>query len=451
MTARSSSTRASVPVSRSRRRHAVIVGAGPVGCLAARLFSAHGYTVELVEKRPDPRVHGTGSSGRTINLSVSPRGVNALTALGCRDALKAAVPMDRRIIHTADGRRTATCYDTESWRNHSVARSTLNHALLQESLASRGVRVRFATRCSRINFEQQSLTLTDGSGRAESVGYDVLVGADGAYSTVRQHLADQNMLAATASVLDSAYKELTLTPRPGALHRTAIHVWPRRGFFLVALPDTAGTFRGTLVLPRDDFDLLQTGKPVREFVHQHFPDVEEDFTALSQEFGCNPVSRITTASCDAVSWRDSVILMGDAAHTVAPFLGQGVNLGFEDCLVLHHLLGDYRLRADALAQYSGDRTINGVAAAALSMDNYSELTGQALTPAVTALPPKPAQGPAVPPAPILVNFLGLSYSEAFARLHSARTDRPATEPVGSARGVSHPPIAVTSPTEWSPT
>ncbi|MFI8294254.1 FAD-dependent oxidoreductase [Streptomyces sp. NPDC085614] len=425
MTAPSSSTVASIPASRSRRPRVVIVGAGPVGCLAACLFSAHGYIVELVEKRPDPRVYGTGSSGRTINLSVSPRGVNALTALGCQDALlKAAVPMDRRIIHTADGRQTATCYDKETWRNYSVARSNLNCVLLDQALASPGVGIRFATRCERIDLDRQVLTLTDESGRAGSLRYDMLVGADGAHSTVRQHLADQGMLAATSSVLSSAYKELTLTPRPGAVYRSAIHVWPRQGFFLVALPDTEGTFRGTLVLPQADwsaFGSLQAGNSVREFVHQHFPDVEEDFTGLSQELDRNPVSRITTASCDAVSWRDSVVLMGDAAHTVAPFLGQGINLGFEDCLVLHQLLGDHRLSADALVQYSRDRTINGAAAAALSMDNYSELTNQAPASAVTALPTRRGNGSVVPSAPILVNFLGLSYSDAFARLQAART------------------------------
>jgi kynurenine 3-monooxygenase len=418
----------------------VIVGAGPVGCLAASLFSAHGYAVELVEKRPDPRICSTGAGGRTINLSVSPRGLNALAALGCQDALLAgAVPMDRRIIHTADGRRSATCYEKETWRNYSVARNTLNRLLLERTLASRDIRLRFATRCARVDFDRHTLTVVDAAGRAERLHYDVLVAADGANSTVRRHLADQGLIATTSTVLHSAYKELTLKPRPGTMYRAAIHVWPRRGFFLVALPDREGegTFRGTLVLPQDGqpgFADLQGGACVRGFVHQHFPDVEEDFTALTREFDRNPVARITTASCDGVSWRDSVVLMGDAAHTVAPFLGQGINLGFEDCVVLHQLLGNYHDRAEALAQYSRDRTVNGAAAAALSMDNYSELTSQAPPPAVTALPPKQNGGSGVPPAPILVNFMGLSYSQAYAALHASHPARPTAEPAGSGPG-----------------
>jgi kynurenine 3-monooxygenase len=238
--------------------------------------------------------------------------------------------------------------------------------------------------------------------------------------------------------------ELTVRPGGDDLCESAIHVWPRRGFFLVALPNADKTFKCTLVLRRygaASFGDLRTEDDLRHFMRCNFPDIVSGFSGLDEEFTRHPIGRITTVSCDPLHWRDSVLLLGDAAHTVAPFLGQGINLGFEGCLVLHQLLTRHPDRALALQQYSQERTVNARAAAALSLANYTELTHTETMPWVVAIRQlrnalhRLLARHLDPPAVVLVNFLDLTYSEAFTRLDKHRMPSPGL--ASAVRDASH--------------
>lgn len=381
-----------------------------MGCLAAHLLASQGYVVQLVEKRPDFLHYGIVSRGRTINLSLSPRGLKALDAFGCREELlRISVPMDRRVIHPARGREAVMHYADPTWRNYSVSRNALNMMLLQKALRNTSVQARFETTCSEIHFEERRATLIDKAGGLTEHPYDILIGADGAFSAVRECLAARGRVSTDRTELASGYKELSLKPARNEVCETAIHVWPRRGFFLVALPNVDRTFKCTLVLKREGFESfanIQSEEQLRQFTREHFADIADGLSELEDAFG-NPVGRITTVSSAPMHWGDSVLLIGDAAHTVAPFLGQGINLGFEDCLVLSQLLRQHTHRTAVLQQYSQERVPNADAAATLSLANYTELTQKNVHRRHTRH--------VAPPAPILVNFLGLTYSEALAR------------------------------------
>jgi kynurenine 3-monooxygenase len=414
---------------------AVIVGAGPVGCLVGGLLASKGFTVVLYEKRSNFFRDGMASEGRTIGLSVSPRGLRALAELGCKDALLTlAVPMDSRVIHTDTG-RTLMKYSREEWRNYSVSRNELNLALLRKTLRHDAVRVHFETTCKKVDLEAKIVTFATNDGRCIKERYDLLVGADGAFSVVREHLANNGVLSFEQTLLPMSYKELTLRPPwPGSdLRQSAIHVWPRRGYFMVALPCSDHTFKCTLVLPShgtNSFERLNAQESLREFMRQNFADEITFLDQMDQEFARNPRGRIVTVSCSALHYGQSVLLIGDAAHTVAPFLGQGINLGFEDCKVFKRLLDLHeRDLAAALMKYGRDRKANGDAAAALSMVNYAELSYTDMLESgsgvesdrerISLFPPQHSDLP----LPLMVNFLDLTYTQVLERMRLTSENR----------------------------
>ncbi|MFE3177881.1 FAD-dependent oxidoreductase [Amycolatopsis sp. NPDC059090] len=407
------------------RPSAIVVGGGPVGCLAASLLAKRGFAVDVYERRPSFVRHGFGNEGRTINLSLSPRGLRAVARAGCgQQFLAAAMPMDRRVVHTRDEQVLTTTYDRPDWRNHSISRNDLNLLLMRNAQRWPAVRVHFESRCESIDFGRRRAVFTKNGRERLSRSYDLLVGADGAHSRVRAALSDQGILSYQETTLDSMYRELTLRPaEPGQLSNSAIHVWPRETFFLCALPNVDGTFRATLVLPATGpasfREVDRTG--LQSFFRGHFGETASDIDWHSAHLPFNPASRIEQVLCSTLHYRDSVVLAGDAAHTMAPFLGQGINAGFEDVLTLDDILGrsNPAALAAALSSYSRERKVHGDAAATLSMANYVELTaetrgGLASTPV------------SEPPLPIVINFMGLSYQEVLRRHLKAEEDIRAT-------------------------
>ncbi|MEE1799001.1 NAD(P)/FAD-dependent oxidoreductase [Streptomyces sp. JV176] len=411
---------------------AVVVGAGPVGCLAAQVLARHGYTVDVHEKRPHYTEHGLRYDGRTINLSLSPRGIDALDGFCDRAALdRLVVPMDRRVRHRPDGRVDAAGYGRDDWRNLSIDRNDLNLLLMTSADAVPAVRFTFGTECTGVDPVTRRVALTDRRGRSWEAEYDLLVGADGTHSAVRDRLAEQGLTHCRQHRTGVEYREITLRPPDedgggygygdgggggdGRMTPRAIHVWPRDGFFMVGLPSHDGSLRCTLVLPREGspgspdspcfpaFADLMTEEALRAFLSRHFPDAAEIFHPAEPDPSKVPVTPISVLTTAPVVHDGSVLLVGDAAHTVAPFLGQGVNLGLEDCAVLARSLA--RLPGDqaaALDAYQRERLPEHEAAAALSLANYAELNGTG---------PRPA-GPDAVPLPTLVNFVSSTYREA---------------------------------------
>ncbi|MGH8885330.1 MAG: FAD-dependent oxidoreductase [Egibacteraceae bacterium] len=415
---------------------AVVVGGGPVGCLAARMLSQQGYSVDVYEKRPHFLDHGIADEGRTINLSVSPRGLHALAAHGDREEfLDLAVAMGSRALHTRDGRLLTMKYGETDWCNYSISRNELNCMLMRKTLRDQAVQFHFNAKCTAIDFIARKAFLDIGEGSQVRVSYDLLIGADGAFSAVREQMSTHGLLSFYRRELNSMYQEFTLWPAPNdrRLTSSAIHVWPRRGFFMVALPSREGSLRCTLVLPdkgTNSFAQMGGAQDVDQFFMRHFPDAAGSLRR-TESARQHPVSSISVISCDTLAYEDSVLLMGDAAHTIAPFLGQGINLGLEDCMILEALLKKYPGdQAAALSEYERNRRVEGDAAAALSLANYVELSGTEGSAAVlrrrlTDVLHRLLRRQAEPPLAVTVNFLGLRYQEVLDRYrHRSPRRRP---------------------------
>jgi kynurenine 3-monooxygenase len=409
----------------SAGRRAVVVGAGPVGCMAAQILSGKGYSVSVYEKRPHFVQQGIAGEGRTINLSVSPRGMKVLAAHCDQDELLGmAVAMDGRVVHPLHGRPQQANYGRPAWYNYSLGRNELNLMLMRDAESRVGVRFEFGFRCSDIDLHGKKAFFDAEDGRRVQESYDLLVGADGALSRVRSRLAAEGLLTFHRRELDVRYRELALWPAADqeGFALSAIHVWPRNGYFMVALPNRDGSLRCTLVLPGKgqlDFSRLGTEEAVEQFFRCRFPDAAGILRKSGGSMSRTPVSTISVISCSALTHEDSVLLIGDAAHSVAPFLGQGVNLGLEDCLVLGQLLEKYPDdQGAALSEYGRERKIDGDAASELSLANYVELSRTTPLNESTDAPIVRDRGKVVPesqqelPLPVLVNFFNLSYREA---------------------------------------
>ncbi|MFC8132159.1 FAD-dependent oxidoreductase [Streptomyces sp. NPDC057302] len=404
-------------------RRAVVVGAGPVGCLAAQVLAARGYTVEVYEKRPHYMESGLRYDGRTINLSLSPRGVEALDGKCSRAELaELVVPMDSRARHGLDGRVSVAGYGRDDWQTLSIDRNDLNLLLMKSAKAvGSAVRFTFDTQCTGVDFDARRVSLVDGRGQVRDVEYDLLVGADGTHSAVRERLVEQGLTDSRQQQIRAEYREVTILAEAeaeagngdgdgtGGMDRrpsSAIHIWPRDGYFMVGLPNRDCSLRCTLVLPRDGaltFAGLGTDEAVLDLLRRDFPDEADRIRLAEPDPSRAPVNSISVVTCSPVVHDDSVLLLGDAAHTVAPFLGQGVNLGLEDCGALERLLEKWPDdQGTVLAEFQRERVPEHEAASALSLANYAELSGTAPAPAASDVPPLPA----------LVNFVSSTYQEA---------------------------------------
>ncbi|NDU75861.1 NAD(P)-binding protein [Actinomadura sp. DSM 109109] len=360
-----------------------IVGAGLAGCLLAVLLGRRGVPVTVYERRPDPRVAGA-ERGRSINLAVSARGLAALEQVGLRDqSLKQALPMHGRMVHPLRGARNFQPYSADGARAiNSISRAELNRSLLDTAEGTPGVTLRFSQRVTGVDVEAGALLL-EGAGPEPA---DVVLAGDGAYSAVRRSLG----LDEDADFLDHGYKELTVPPRDGgfALDPDALHIWPRGTSMMIALPNLDRSFTCTLFWPKEDFAALDTPAKVTAHFERHYPDVAGLMPDLTADYERNPVGSLVTVRCwPWTRYGDGglVALLGDAAHAIVPFFGQGANCAFEDCIEIDRCLsetgGDW---ARALSLYQERRKANTDAIAEMALDNFVEMRDRVSSPVYRA-------------------------------------------------------------------
>ncbi|RYZ48574.1 MAG: FAD-dependent monooxygenase [Sphingobacteriales bacterium] len=367
-------------------RSVTILGAGLVGSLLSIILSKKGYKVTIYERRPDMRSTSI-AAGRSINLAMSARGWKALDLAGLREDIEAlAIPMHGRYLHQADGSAAFQQYGSNNEAIYSVSRGELNKKLM--TLAEQnGVSILFEQRCNRVEVANNRLHLQDAAGKESVIDADLLFGADGAFSALRSSYAMLDRVNASHQYLEHGYKELSIPPNAdGSLQMEmhALHIWPRKNFMLIALPNTDGTFTCTLFLPFEgeiSFASLQTDEQVTAFFRQHFPDVIPMMPTLLEDFRNNPTASLITTHIKPWHFSDKSALIGDAAHAIVPFYGQGMNAGFEDCTILSGLLDKHGSDWTAiLDNYELARRPNGDAVAQLALLNFVEMRDKVADP-----------------------------------------------------------------------
>ena len=359
----------------------VLIGSGLAGGLLAAYFGRSGYEVELYERRADPRA-GNFVGGRSINLALSTRGIHALEQLGIADeVLRHAIPMRGRMIHSRAGELHFAPYDRDPNKHiNSIGRAALNTTVIEAAQRFPNVRVLFNHRCTDVDLTEAVAHLDAGEGDVTARG-DAVIGVDGAFSAVRQAMQKKlDRFEYDESYLAHGYKELTIPPGPNGewrMEKEALHIWPRKSFMMIALPNPDGSFTCTLFWefkgPRS-FESTNTDDEVRRFFDEEFPDAVPLMPALLEDYRENPTGSLVTIRCAPWFYKDKVALVGDAAHAVVPFYGQGMNAAFEDCVVLDECLAAFpENRERAFGEYFSRRKENADALADLAVENFIEM------------------------------------------------------------------------------
>jgi kynurenine 3-monooxygenase len=357
-----------------------IVGAGLAGSLLALLLARRGLFVTLHERRPDPR-QAQPERGRSINLALAARGMRALEGAGVMERVRPLlIPMRGRMVHGLSGQTALQPYGQ---REHeviwSVGRADLNRVLIEEASRHAGVSVRFNQLCLGADVREDELRFRDqASGALHEASLTPTIATDGAGSAVRGSLAAAGLVSVHEEWLDHDYKELSVPPATGrhALERNALHIWPRGGFMLIALPNTDGSFTATLFLARTgaaSFAALATDEAVAGFFQHQFPDALPLMPNLLAEFASHPQGQLGTVHATPWHVAGRVLLLGDAAHAIVPFHGQGMNAAFEDCVVLDALVARAADWPAVFAQFEQSRRPNAAAIAHMALENYTEM------------------------------------------------------------------------------
>lgn len=364
------------------RERVIVVGAGLAGSLAALYLARRGYAVDVHERRPDPRTAAPGEA-RSINLGLSARGMRALDGVGLLDdVLKRSVPMHGRVVHAPDG---SVRFQPYGLRDHEILHSVLREELISLVVTAAedepGVRFHFGSRLRRLDRDTATVEVEPtGGGATTRITADWVVGADGVFSTVRQQMQYGLRADYSQEFLPWGYKELTIPVGADGQPRVrleALHVWPGHEALMVAHPNRDGSLTCSLFMAHEgpvSFAALDSPTAVRDFFRRHFPDAEELMPDLVEEVAGHPIGHLVTVR--TAPWRhaDRVVLVGDAAHAVYPFYGQGMNSAFEDCLVLDGCLAEHPDdRAAALAAFEAARKPHTDVLADLSTANFVDL------------------------------------------------------------------------------
>ena len=365
----------------SDNKKAIVVGAGLVGSLWAVFLARRGYQVDVYERRPDMRAKGY-IGGRSINLAMSERGWAAVEKAGIRPQIeKVAIPMPGRMMHAVSGNTTYQPYGKDGQAIYSVSRGGLNLELLRIASEFPNVRFHFEHKCLDADLNSPTITFENtATGEVVTTETPLIFATDGAFSAIRNVMLRTDRFDYRQKYLDHGYKELTIPPMPDGTHRmppNALHIWPRGNFMLIALPNADGSFTCTLFLPFEgevSFEHLKNNDDVQQFFQRYFPDTLELMPTLLTDFWANPTSSLITLQCAPWQWQGRMLLLGDAAHAIVPFYGQGMNAGFEDCTILDSMYeaynGDW---SRMIPDFSRARKPDGDAIAELALRNFIEM------------------------------------------------------------------------------
>ncbi len=372
-----------------------IIGAGLVGSLLAIYCARRGMKVQLFERRTDPRIKlklGTVGEGRSINLAISKRGIDALTRLGIeKEVLEEAIPMPGRMMHSPNGELTYQAYgQTDADCINSISRGWLNCFLLDKAAVMPGVEIHFEQKIQAVDLDQKSFTLVESAAHKErKIFYERLIGTDGSASAVRKSLHKKTNFQMTEDELSHGYKEFVMPAKAPGQHKiekNALHIWPRGSHMMIALPNKDGSYTCTLFLANsektaaDHFDKLKTPDDVKEFFTKNYADFCDLVPDYVEQYFEHPQAKMATLKCDQWFYKDSVLLMGDASHAIVPFFGQGMNCGFEDVVAFDRLLGTSSSWSELFQDFFAKRKTNADAIADMAVENFTEMSSKTADP-----------------------------------------------------------------------
>ena len=371
------------------KKSVTIVGAGLVGSLLSIYLSKRGYKVNVFERRADMRLE-TMSAGRSINLALSDRGWRGLEGVGIADDIKKiSIPMYGRFIHHKDGTNAYQPYGKDNQAIYSVSRADINMKLMDLAEQQENVNIQFNKKCTLINRKDLAITFEDNLTKETSnTSADLLFGADGAFASSRLSIQLQSdRFEYNQHYIDCGYKELIIPAGKNGeflLDKNALHIWPRGSFMMIALPNPDGNFTCTLFLPFEgekSFSNLKTDKQVEEFFKSEFSDAFTLMPTLISDFKTNATASLVTVKCFPWVFDNKIGLIGDAAHAIVPFYGQGMNCGFEDCVVLNELIEKHNDDWDIIfPEYEQLRKPDGDAIADLAIANFVEMRDKTADP-----------------------------------------------------------------------
>lgn len=372
----------------SSAQNTTIIGAGLVGSLLSLYLAKKGCKVSIYERRPDMRKSNIGG-GRSINLALSDRGWRALEGIGIGDDIrKVGIPMYKRVMHDVKGNLTSQPYGKEGQGIYSVSRGGLNMKLMDLAEANPNIELHFNQQLANLDLKTNTLEFHNPETNQDTkVQAERIFGADGAFSAVRGVLQKTERFDYSQHYQNYGYKELTIAPGENGtwqLEKNALHIWPRGQYMMIALPNLDGSFTCTMFFPYEgehSFSALKTEADVTKFFSEVFPDALPLMPELLQDYFGNPTGTLVTVKCFPWTYQDKVALIGDAAHAVVPFYGQGMNAGFEDCTVLNQLMeahnGDWET---IFKEFEKSRKPNADAIADLAVENFIEMRDKVADP-----------------------------------------------------------------------
>lgn len=365
-----------------------IIGAGLVGSLLSIYLARRGYKINIFERRADMR-KAAMSAGKSINLALSDRGWRGLEGVGIADEIrKIAIPMYGRQIHNRDGSTAFQPYGKKEQAIYSVSRAEINMKLM-DLAEQAGIQIHFNQRCTHI--DRKTLTAhfeNDENKTTTFASSDLLFGSDGAFSAARLNMQlSSDRFEYNQHYISAGYKELIIPPGKNGeflLEKNALHIWPRGSFMMIALPNPDGNFTCTLFLPFEgekSFDKLKTREDVKKFFDEEFSTAVPLMPTLLDDFFHNPTSSLVTVKCWPWTFDNRIALIGDAAHAIVPFFGQGMNCGFEDCTVLNGLIDKHKEDWNKIfPEYQQLRKPDGDAIADLAVGNFVEMRDKTADP-----------------------------------------------------------------------
>ena len=367
-------------------KNIAIIGSGLIGSLLAIYLRKLGHSITVFDRRPD--IRNVEFSGRSINLAMSNRGWNALRAVGVETEIKKiAIPLDKRAMHVIGQDEYYQKYGKDGEAIWSISRGVLNRKMIDLAEGS-GVKFRFEEKVWDVDLPETKLfTGETEKGEWQEYQYDIIFGCDGAFSRVRHKMQRRSRFDYSQDFIDVGYKELTISPNADGTHKlekNSFHIWPRGNFMFIAMPNLDGSFTCTLFMPFEgevSFDSIKTEQEAKTFFKTYFPNVSKDIENLTNDFFKNPTSAMVTMKCYPWTYWDKVALIGDSAHAVVPFYGQGMNAGFEDIFVLNQIIKKHDDDWETIFQeYQQERKPNADAIAELSYRNFIEMSSKTADP-----------------------------------------------------------------------